>query len=97
MATFVSLINWTEQGIQKFSDSIKRAEAFEQLVERHGGKVQEIVWTIGPYDIVAIVEAPDDETYTAMALGVAALGNVRTTSLRGFSKDEFSSIISKTG
>jgi uncharacterized protein with GYD domain len=46
---------------------------------------------------VAIVEAPDDETYTAMALGVAALGNVRTTTLRGFNKDEFSGIIAKTG
>ena len=97
MATYVSLINWTQQGVQNFQDSLKRAEAFGQMVERHGGKLQQILWTIGPYDIVAIVEAPDDETYTAMALGVAALGNVRTTTLRGFNKDEFSGIIAKTG
>jgi len=96
MATFVTLVNWTEQGIQNYQDTPKRAEAFEQLVTQQGGTLREILWTIGPYDIVAVVDAPDDETMTAVALQTSALGNIRTTTLRGFNKDEFAAIIQKT-
>ena len=96
MATFVTLVNWTEQGLQNYQDSLKRAEAFEQLISQHGGTLREIVWTIGPYDIVAIVDAPDDETVTAIALQTGALGNIRTTTLRGFGRDEFAAIIEKS-
>jgi uncharacterized protein with GYD domain len=96
MATFVTLVNWTEQGIQNYQDTVKRAEAFEQVVGQHGGKLREILWTIGPYDIVAIVDAPDDETVTAIALQTGAGGNIRTTTLRGFNRDEIAAIIEKT-
>ena len=96
MATFISLINWTEQGIRNYKDSIKRAEAYQQVLEQAGGKLLDIYWTVGPYDIVSIAEAPDAETVTSVLLQIGALGNVRSTTLRGFDRDEFGAIISKT-
>jgi uncharacterized protein with GYD domain len=65
------------------------------MLEGLGGKVHSLYWTIGPYDIVATVEAPDDETVTAAMLKVSALGNVRTTTLRAFTRDQLSAILAK--
>lgn len=96
MPTFVSLVNWTEQGVKNFRDTPKRANAFRELVEKNGGRVISIYWTLGEYDIVAVTEAPDDETFTAVALTLGSLGNVRTTSLRAFDQDEIERIIEKT-
>jgi uncharacterized protein with GYD domain len=62
-----------------------------------GGEVKNLVWTMGAYDLVAITEAPDDETAVAVALKVASLGNVRTTTLRGFDRKEVESIIERAG
>lgn len=95
MASYISLINWTDQGIRNYKDTEKRAQAFADSLQSLGGSLKEIYWTIGPYDIVAILEAPDDETATAAALQVGALGNVRTTTLRAFNRDEFAAIIGK--
>jgi len=97
MATFVSLINWTEQGVKNFRDTTKRADAFAQMVEKRGGKLKDIYWTLGEYDIVAVTEVPDDETYTALAIELGSMGNVRTTTLRGFDRDEITRIIGMTG
>ncbi len=95
MATYISLVNWTDQGIRNFKDTTKRAQAFVDLVEDLGGKVKANYWTLGAYDIVAIVEAPDDETAFAGALKVSSLGNVRTTTLRGFDAKEIEAILVK--
>ncbi len=97
MATFVGLINWTDQGIKNFRDTPKRADAFTQLVESRGGSVKGIWWTLGEYDIVAVTEFPDEETATASLLELGALGNVRTTTLRAFDRDGIERIIAKTG
>ncbi len=97
MATFVSLVNWTEQGIKNFKDTAKRADAFAELVKKRGGSVKGIWWTLGEYDIVAVTEAPDDETATAVLLEVGSLGNVRTQTLRAFDRDEIQGIVAKTG
>ena len=97
MPTYVTLVNFTDQGIRNFRDTPKRARAFTDLAEQMGGKVKDIYWTLGAYDIVVISEAPDDETATAAALKNAALGNVRTTTLRGFDIKEIEAIINKTG
>jgi len=94
--TYVTLVNFTDQGIRNFRDTPKRARAFTDLAEQMGGKVKDIYWTLGPYDIVVITEAPDDETATAAALKNASLGNVRTTTLRGFDIKEIETIINKT-
>jgi uncharacterized protein with GYD domain len=96
VATFVALVNWTEQGITNFKDTPKRADAFAELVKKHGGTVQSIHWTLGAYDIVTVVEAKDDETMTAVALELGALGSTRTTTLRAFNRKEIESIIKKT-
>jgi uncharacterized protein with GYD domain len=97
MPTYVSLINWTEKGVAEFKATVDRAEAGKALAGRFGGALKEIYWTIGPYDIVAISEAPDDESATAFALAHSSQGNVRTTTLRAFSGDEMRGVIAKTG
>ena len=97
MPTYISLINWTDQGVKSFKDTVDRSEAAQQLAGAFGGAVKDIYWTIGPYDIVVISEAPDDETATAFALTLAAQGNVRTTTLRAFSSDELKGIVARAG
>lgn len=97
MATFVSLVNWTEQGVKNYRDTTKRAAAFEELVKKHGGSVKGIYWTLGEYDLVVVTEARDDETFTAIALELGSLGNVRTSTLRAFDRSEIQKIIKKTG
>ena len=95
MATFVTLANFTEQGIRNAKESPDRAAAFAENAEKLGVKMKGIYWTVGRYDAVAIVEAPDDETATAVLLGLGALGNVRTETLRAFSAEEMKGILSK--
>jgi uncharacterized protein with GYD domain len=93
MTTYVSLINWTEQGIRNFRDSTQRAEDFTKLIEGSGGTVRELVWTVGEYDIVCVADFPDEETGVATLLQLGAAGNVRTNSLRAFNADEMRGII----
>jgi len=95
VARFVSLISWTEQGVRNFADTTKRADAATAAFERLGGKLTNLYWTLGPYDLVAVSEFPDDETATAAALQLAAAGNVRTTTMRAFGRDEVQEIIAK--
>ena len=95
MATYVMLAHFTEQGIKNVKDSPKRAEAFKQAARRHGAMVKELFWTLGAYDIVTVVDAPDDVTMTALGLIVGALGNVRTQTLRAFSEADMATILGK--
>ena len=95
MATYVMLAHFTEQGIKNVKDSPKRAEAFKQAARRHGATVKELFWTLGAYDIVTVVDAPDDVTMTALGLSVGALGNVRTQTLRAFSEADMATILGK--
>jgi uncharacterized protein with GYD domain len=97
MTTYVSLINWTEQGIRNFRDSTERAEDFTKLVESSGGTVREVLWTVGEYDIVCVTEFPDDEAGVATLLQVGAAGNVRSNTLRAFNADEMRGIIRRAG
>jgi uncharacterized protein with GYD domain len=97
MPTYVSLIHWTEQGIKNYKDSTSRAEDFSKLVESAGGRVRELLWTVGEYDIVAVSEFPDDETGTVCLLQVGSLGNVRTNTMRAFNTDEMGNIIRRAG
>ncbi|SDT17981.1 GYD domain-containing protein [Jiangella sp. DSM 45060] len=97
MPTFVSLINWTDQGVRQSKESLDRAKAAGDLAERMGGNLKDVYWTVGPYDIVSIAEFPDDESGTAFALAIAAQGNIRTTTLRAFDADEMRGILGKLG
>ena len=97
MTTYVSLFNWTEQGIKNYRDTTHRAEEFTRLVEKSGGQVRELLWTVGDYDLVCVADFPDEEAGVAALLTVGSLGNVRTKTLRGFSADEMTGIISRSG
>jgi uncharacterized protein with GYD domain len=96
MATYISLIAYTDQGIRTVKDTLDRAEAAKQLATGMGGSLNEVYWTLGSYDIVAVSEAPDDETATAFALALGSQGNIRTTTLRAFDTDEMRGILAKT-
>ena len=94
MATFISLVNFTDQGIRNVKDSPDRYEAFRAMAEKVGVKVKGFYYTIGHYDMVLIVEGSDEAAMTAM-LKVGSLGNVRTETLRGFSSEEMRKVIGK--
>jgi len=93
MATYITLLNFTDQGIRNVKDSPSRADAFIQLAQKLGIQVKGMYWTVGHYDLVTILEAPNDEVATAALLTVGALGNVRSQTLRAFSAEEMGKII----
>ncbi len=97
MPTFISLINWTDQGIRNFKATKDRAQAATAAAESMGGTIKDIYWTVGPYDIVTVGEFPDDETGTAFLLALGSQGNIRSTTLRAFNADEIQAIIAKIG
>jgi uncharacterized protein with GYD domain len=97
MPTYVTLINWTDQGVRNFKDTVDRYEAAQDAMGGIGASFKEIYWTIGPYDIVGVFEADDDEAATAALLAVAGQGNIRTTTLRAFSSDEMRRVIQRAG
>ena len=97
MPTYIDLVNWTEQGIKHFRDSGRRAEDYRGLVEKNGGQVRQLLWTLGPYDLVVVTDFPENETATAVVLQTAAGGNVRTTTLKAFDAEQMSAIIQWTG
>ena len=95
MATYVILAKFTDQGIKTAKESPKRADAFKQMAKTFGVTVKDIFWTQGRYDIVAITEAPDELTGTALNLSLGGLGNIRTESLRAFSAEDMMKIVAK--
>ena len=97
MPKYVSLLNWTEQGVRSFKDTVDRYEAAQAAMGGSGVSFKDAYWTVGPYDLVTIVEGPDDETATAALLSVAAQGNIRTTTMRAFTADEMRSVIQRAG
>ena len=97
MAKFVALVNWTEDGVRSFNDTVDRAEDVKGLAQKMGGAVESLYWTMGPYDLVVTVEFPDDETVTAFSLAVSSQGNVRTTTMRAFDDGEMRGVIGKLG
>ncbi|MFF4760533.1 GYD domain-containing protein [Streptomyces sp. NPDC001292] len=95
MPTYITLLNWTDQGIRNYKDTAKRAETFGAAAQKIGAKVLNTYWTVGPYDLVAVVEAPDDETVTAALLHLGGVGNIRSTTLRAFGREEMERVIAK--
>jgi len=95
MANYILLASYSEQGLKGIKDTVKRTEAVRELAKKAGIAMQESYWTLGQFDVVAVFEAPDDETMTAFALSIAKLGNVKTQTLRAFSAKEMTSILGK--
>jgi uncharacterized protein with GYD domain len=97
MPTFVSLINWTDQGVANFRNTVARSEDAKRAAAAMGGTIRDIYWTVGPYDLVTVADFPDDTSATAFLLALSAAGNVRTTTLRAYGAEEMSQIIAKVG
>ena len=95
MATYVTLVSWTEQGVKNAQETTRRAREFRSDVERRGGKVLGLYWTQGRYDIVVTVDFPDEQTAMAELLALGRVGNVRTETLRAFDENEMEQIIRK--
>jgi uncharacterized protein with GYD domain len=88
MAAYLSLINFTDQGIRNVKDTVNRGKAAQQALEAAGGRFIGIWWALGRYDVVAIIEAPDEETAMRFLLATGMQGNIRTETLQIFSEEE---------
>ncbi len=95
MATYIVLFNFTDQGIRNVKQSPQRAKVAIAAAEKLGVKMKDNYWTMGAYDFVGIVDAPNDEAMTTLALSVGSQGNVRTQTMRAYSADEMEKILAK--
>ena len=95
MAMYISLIQFTEQGIRNIKDTTKRGEAAIAEAEKMGMKITEEFWTMGAYDVVVLFEAPDEATMSAFMLKIGSMGNVKSQTLRAFRKQEMEGILAK--
>jgi uncharacterized protein with GYD domain len=93
MATYVSLLRFTEQGIKTIKESPARLENAKKAFQAAGGELKQFYLAMGKYDIVIVSEAPSDEVVATISLGLAALGNVRTQTMRVFNEAEYRKII----
>ena len=93
MPTYIGLLRFTSQGAKSMKDSPKRREAAAKAIESLGGKLLHTYLTMGRYDFVAIIEAPDDEAAAKFALITGAAGNVSTETMRAFSESDFERLL----
>jgi uncharacterized protein with GYD domain len=93
LSHYILLINWTQQGINRIKDSSDRFSAFKASVQKAGGKMIGGYYTMGEYDVVIVIEAPNDEAVMALMLKVGSAGNVRTKTLKAFTAEEGTKII----
>ena len=95
MPTYVVLLNWTDQGVKSAKETVKRYEQGKAAFKDMGVTFRDTYWTVGPYDVVSTIDAPDDETLSAALLTLGGLGNVRSTTMRAFSADEMTGLIGR--
>ena len=95
MPTYIMLAQFTDQGVRAVKDTVKRAEAARKAGAKLGATVKDFYWTLGAYDLVLIVDAPDNATATAFGVSVGALGNVRTQTLPAFNAEEMGKILGR--
>jgi uncharacterized protein with GYD domain len=95
MATYVVLAQFTDQGIRTVKNSAQRASQAAEAAKAFGCEMKQIYWTLGQYDIVTVIDAPDEQAFMAFGLALGSQGNIRTQTLRALSKDEFSAIVGK--
>ena len=93
MGKYVLLGNWTDQGVKDLKNTVKRSRAARETFAAMGVNAREWFFTLGQYDVVLTVDAPDDETLTRATLALAMQGNLRTTTLRGFGEKEMEAIV----
>jgi|SRR5688572_18584462 uncharacterized protein with GYD domain len=95
MASYIVLGKFSDQGIRSVKDTTKRADAFKAMAKKAGVTVKDLYWTLGQFDVITVVDAPDDAALAALLLSAGALGNLHTQSLRAFSAEEMSTIVGK--
>jgi uncharacterized protein with GYD domain len=95
MAKYVSLLQFTDQGIRSVKDTVQRAAAATAEAEKMGAKITQAFWTMGAYDLVLLVDAPDEETVSAFSLKLGSLGNVKSETMRAFGREEMENILAK--
>lgn len=93
MAKYVVLLNFTDQGIHNVKDTVERARHAREALQAMGVRMTGILWTLGQYDLVCTMEAPDDEALTRAGLMLGMQGNVRSSTLRAFDEDEMTKIL----
>ena len=93
MTSYLVLGNYTDEGIRNIKDSPNRLAAVRQAVNDDGGRLIFFYLTMGQYDFVSLVEVPNDEVAATLLLKVGGQGNVRTTTLKAFTEDEYQSIV----
>ncbi len=93
MAKYVLLSRFTQQGSQNIKDGPARLEAAKETLQGFGAELKDFCLTLGAYDAVVIVEAPDDETVAKASLAISSLGNVRFETLRAFTEEEYREIV----
>lgn len=94
MATFITLLTFTDQGIRNVKESPGRVQAFKKMAESVGVSVKNVYYTLGTYDLVVVTEG-DEEAAMATLLRAGSLGNVRSQTMRGFSVEEITKIMSR--
>jgi uncharacterized protein with GYD domain len=94
MATYLALMRWTKEGIEKIKDSPARLDAARKALEPAGVKITSFYMLMGQYDMAVVIEAPDDAALARISLSLASKGGVRTETLRAFTEDEYRKIIS---
>jgi|ERR1700722_8955868 uncharacterized protein with GYD domain len=94
MPTYLALMRWTKEGLEKVKESPSRLAAGKKAIEAAGGKVMSFYMLMGEYDMALVVEAPDDETLARISLSLGATGSTRTETHRAFTEDEYQKIIS---
>ena len=93
MATYISLVQFTEKGIQAAKETTQRVADWAAKVQPLGVSINQMYWTLGQYDQVCVFDAPDDETAASVLLSADMLGNIRTQTLRAFSSAEMEKIL----
>jgi len=95
MPTYIVLGTFTDQGIRNVRDTTKRAKAVNEAAKKFGASVKNLYWTLGPYDVVTVIDAPDDDSIAALLFSIGSLGNVRTQSLKALEADQVERILGK--
>ena len=93
MPTYISLLSWTQQGIAKVKDSPKRLDAGREAFKKFGVEIKDTYLTMGRYDLVCVIEGPDDETVARALLTLGSQGNVQTETLKAWTEDDFRKIV----
>jgi|SRR5882724_3257980 uncharacterized protein with GYD domain len=94
MPTYITLLRWTQQGVAKAKDSPKRLDAGRKAFKKLGVEIKDTYLTMGRYDLVCVIEGPNDETVARALLSLGSQGNVQTETLKAFTEDEFRKITS---